>query len=97
MYSKLRGVVPLLLLESNMKYQNIIKYADQKNSFAALFGSKESFVLSDFDSRKKLSEMVEYDLSPENLTCDGELFGPIYNKVTDLWAWQRVNLSKEGE
>lgn len=20
------------------------------------------------------------------------LFGPVFNKITDLWAWQRVNL-----
>lgn len=25
---------------------------------------------------------------------DGELFGPIFNKVTDLWAWQKQNLIK---
>jgi len=22
----------------------------------------------------------------------GYLFGPVYNKITDLWAWQRENL-----
>jgi len=22
----------------------------------------------------------------------GYLFGPVFNKITDLWAWQRVNL-----
>ena len=22
----------------------------------------------------------------------GYLFGPVYNKITDLWAWQKQNL-----
>ena len=28
-------------------------------------------------------------------TCienSGYLFGPVFNKITDLWAWQRTNL-----
>jgi hypothetical protein len=28
-------------------------------------------------------------------TCietSGYLFGPVFNKITDLWAWQRLNL-----
>jgi hypothetical protein len=28
-------------------------------------------------------------------TCietSGYLFGPVFNKITDLWAWQRINL-----
>ncbi len=24
----------------------------------------------------------------------GYLFGPVYNSITDLWNWQRVNLYK---
>ena len=29
----------------------------------------------------------------EVLTPDGVwLFGPVYNRVQDLWAWQRANL-----
>jgi len=26
------------------------------------------------------------------VVCSGYLFGPVFNKITDLWEWQRVNL-----
>lgn len=27
-----------------------------------------------------------------SVEVSGYLFGPVFNKITDLWAWQRVNL-----
>lgn len=27
----------------------------------------------------------------------GYLFGPTFNKITDLWAWQRINIFGKGE
>ena len=47
-------------------------YLDRKNSFAKIFGSKE-LSLQNADDRKRLAQSIDSDLSPENLTCDGEL------------------------
>ena len=56
-----------------MKYTNIIKYADNANTLSGLFGSKTSYRVSQQADRNVLRTMIESDLSPEHLTCDGEL------------------------
>ena len=48
------------------------KYLDRKNSYGALFGAKELSLKSATD-RQKIADSIDCDLSPENLTCDGEL------------------------
>lgn len=47
-------------------------YLDRKNSFAKLFGNKE-LSLQNASDRKRIAESISCDLSPENLSCDGEL------------------------
>lgn len=47
-------------------------YLDRKNSFAKLFGSKELSLQVAAD-RQRIADSIDADLSPENLTCDGEL------------------------
>jgi hypothetical protein len=47
-------------------------YVDRKNSFSKIFGNKE-LSLQNAADRKRIAESIDSDLSPENLTCDGEL------------------------
>lgn len=48
------------------------QYVDQKNSWGKLFGNKP-LSLSNAQDRQKIANSIDADLSPENLTCDGEL------------------------
>jgi hypothetical protein len=45
-------------------------YVDQKNRWNAIFGGKSLTIGQD---NQKIADMIDGDLSPENLTCDGEL------------------------
>lgn len=47
-------------------------YVDRKNAFSKLFGSKQ-LSLQNSQDRKQIAQSIDADLSPENLTCDGEL------------------------
>lgn len=47
-------------------------YVESKNKWAQIFGGKQLSLQSAAD-RKRIAEMIDADLSPENLTCDGEL------------------------
>jgi hypothetical protein len=47
-------------------------YVEQKNSWGALFKNKPLSLLNAED-RQKIANSIDSDLSPENLTCDGEL------------------------
>jgi hypothetical protein len=48
------------------------EYVAQKNAWGALFGS-EPLSLDNPKDRQKIADSIDADLSPENLTCDGEL------------------------
>lgn len=48
------------------------EYVAQKNAWGKLFGSKP-LSLSSAQDRQKLADSIDSELSPENLTCDGEL------------------------
>ncbi len=50
----------------------IEQYVDQKNQWAGLFGGRRLSLLNKQD-RQKIADSLDADLSPENLTCDGEL------------------------
>ena len=50
----------------------IEQYVDQKNQWAGLFGGKKLSLLNKQD-RQRIADSLDADLSPENLTCDGEL------------------------
>jgi hypothetical protein len=45
---------------------------DQKNKWAALFKGAQ-MELSTAKGRQRVADSLDADLSPENLTCDGEL------------------------
>lgn len=47
-------------------------YVDQKNSWAKLFGGK-TLSLSNAADRQSIADSIDSALSPENLSCDGEL------------------------
>ena len=61
--------------------QNITHYVERKNTIAKLFGNTAarrgsplpSVSLDSAADRASLMLDIECDLSPENLTCDGEL------------------------
>lgn len=47
-------------------------YVNSKNKWNAIFGSKQ-YDLSNAQDCQQLAECIDNELSPENLTCDGEL------------------------
>jgi hypothetical protein len=47
-------------------------YVDTKNAFAKIFGRKQ-LSLQNAKDRQSIADMLVSELSPENLTCDGEL------------------------
>jgi len=52
--------------------KNLNAYLDHKNSWNAIFGSP-AMSLDTAQDRQRIAEMIDNELSPENLTCDGEL------------------------
>jgi hypothetical protein len=52
--------------------KNLNAYLDQKNSWNAIFGYP-AMSLDTAQDRQRIAEMIDNELSPENLTCDGEL------------------------
>ena len=50
----------------------IEKYVEKKNQWRAIFGERPLSLLDRADAQK-IAEELDCDLSPENLTCDGEL------------------------
>lgn len=47
-------------------------YVERKNQFVAIFGGKPLDLDSALD-RQRIADSIDAELSPENLTCDGEL------------------------
>jgi hypothetical protein len=47
-------------------------YVDARNAFASLFGHRQLSLQKSAD-RQAIADMIDSALSPENLTCDGEL------------------------
>ena len=56
-----------------MKYQNIIKFANNETVLSGLFGAETTYRISKQEDRNVLRLMIESSLSPENLSMDGEL------------------------
>lgn len=50
--------------------KNLQAYVDRKNSWGKLFGGEPLVIGRD---NQKIASSLDADLSPENLTCDGEL------------------------
>lgn len=57
-----------------MNIENLEAYVERKNAFNKLFGNKMLSLLNAHD-RQYIADCLDADLSPENLTCDGELSG----------------------
>lgn len=55
-----------------MKVSALTTYVDRKNAFAKIFGSRQ-LSLQNAADRQAIADSIDADLSPENLTCDGEL------------------------
>jgi hypothetical protein len=57
-----------------MNIATLEQYVDQKNRWNAIFGKAPLSLLKASD-RQKIADMIDSDMSPENLTCDGEIRG----------------------
>jgi hypothetical protein len=55
-----------------MNISTLEQYVDGINRWGKLFGNKPLSLLDAAD-RQKIADRIDADLSPENLTCDGEL------------------------
>lgn len=52
--------------------KELIAYVERKNTWGKLFGNRE-LLLDNAKDRQAIADSIDSDLSPENLTCDGEL------------------------
>ena len=52
--------------------QNLKAYVESRNAWAKIFNGRQLSLQSAAD-RQKIADMIDADLSPENLSCDGEL------------------------
>jgi len=57
-----------------MNISNLEQYVERKNSWGALF-NKPALSLLNAKDRQSIANSLDADLSPENLTCDGEVRG----------------------
>ena len=48
------------------------KFVDQKNHWNSIFNGPQ-YEIATSAGRQKIADMIDSALSPENLTCDGEL------------------------
>jgi hypothetical protein len=55
-----------------MNISTLEQYLEQKNSWGKIFGN-EPLSLTNAEDRQKIADAIDSELSPENLTCDGEL------------------------
>ena len=57
-----------------MNISTLEQYLEQKNAWRKIFGERELSLLNAKD-RQALANSLDAELSPENLTCDGEVRG----------------------
>ena len=57
-----------------MNISTLEQYVERQNAWIALFGQPALSLLNAQD-RKRIAQRLDSELSPENLTCDGELRG----------------------
>lgn len=56
--------------------KNLIRFVEQKNKWYELFDKKPNYLDLDKPAdRQRIANIIDCALSPENLTCDGELRG----------------------
>jgi hypothetical protein len=62
----------------------LAQFVKQRNQFNALFGGKPLDLTVAAD-RQKIADIIDSALSPENLTCDGELSaGQVRSRYKEL-------------
>lgn len=67
-----------------MSIATIEAYVAQKNRWNQMFG-QQTFSLLNAQDRQAIADSLDSDLSPENLTCDGEIRGKaLYEKARYL-------------
>jgi hypothetical protein len=73
------------MFKKEFEMKALQKYLDRKNAYATIFGTK-ALTLDNAVDRQKIADSIDSDLSPENLTCDGELPRSLvqarYNELT---------------
>ena len=52
--------------------KNLLAFVKQRNAFNKMFGNPE-IDLTNAKDRQRCADIIDSALSPENLTCDGEL------------------------
>ncbi len=52
--------------------QALVKFIEQKNHWNSFFKG-EQYEIKTAQGRQRVADMIDAALSPENLTCDGEL------------------------
>jgi uncharacterized phage-like protein YoqJ len=57
-----------------MNISTIEQYVEQKNRWNAIFKGRQLSLLNKAD-RQTIANSIDAELSPENLTCDGEIRG----------------------
>ena len=55
-----------------MNISNLESFVERENKFSSIFGNKPLSLLNAKD-RQRIAEKIDAALSPENLSCDGEL------------------------
>ena len=56
----------------NINSVNLAKYVQERNAIRAMF-RQPALSLANASDRQRIAEDIDSALSPENLTCDGEL------------------------
>lgn len=49
------------------------KFIDQENQWTVIFSKQTPFEIKTAEGRQRVADRIDCKLSPENLTCDGEL------------------------
>jgi hypothetical protein len=65
-----------MLTQQGAKMKALTTFIDNKNRYAALFKGQRTEPLYEVQTaagRRRVAEMIDCALSPENLSCDGEL------------------------
>lgn len=69
--------------------KNIKAYVERQNQWNALFNGRK-YDLNNPKDRQSIADKIDSDLSPENLTCDGELSrGQVNTRYRQLTAAAR--------
>ena len=65
-------------IEKELKMKQLNAYISKKNEWNAIFKGTQ-YCLDTHADRQRVADCIDSDLSPENLTCDGELPRSVVN------------------